>query len=432
MYITIRKRSDIMIKNSLLLIFTAIITSAVVVSFLNFCQIAVDQFRILAESIWWLPFVWTPLLTVLIVYVTLKYAPGTAGSGNQQIKAALDNRCDSVTRSKFVSLKVAIFKYFSTAAGFFAGLSIGREGPTVQIASSLMHSIRGFFPAGSKFTSNFLIGVGGAIGIAVAFKAVIAGTVFALEECSKDIMKNSRVMFFTLVTFAIITCYALEGTNPFYAMVSFPQLTIIDAIPIIITTVFGASLGGLFAKALLFSMPNKKTILGRFKGDHPLILAGILGLVIAVIGIMFGGMTYSDGYIYTKGLVTGDGEFSYWFVPMKFIATWFTAWTGVPAGMFSPLLSIGAGIGQAIANLLIVDPKILVLCGMASFLSGVIRAPLTSGFLAVEVIGAHGLIPLALLVSLLSDKISSMISKPLWLTQRDVLLFNSISRKETK
>jgi len=418
-----------MIKNVLLLILTAIITSAVVVSFLNFCQVAVDHFRILAESIWWLPLVWTPLLTILIVYVTLRYAPGTAGSGNQQIKAALDDRCDDETKSKFVSLKVATFKYFSTAAGFFAGLSIGREGPTVQIASSLMHSIRGFLPAGSKFNPNFLIGVGGAIGIAVAFKAVIAGTVFALEETSKVIMRDSRVMFFTLVTFAIITCYALEGTNPFYAMVIFPKLTIFDAIPIIITTIIGAGLGGLFAKALLFSMPSKETILGRFKGDHPLMLAGILGLIIAVIGIVFGGMTYSDGYNYTKGLVTGDGEFSYWFVPMKFIATWFTAWTGVPAGMFSPLLSIGAGIGQTMANLLIIDPKILLLCGMASFLSGVIRAPLTAGFLAVEVLGAHALIPLALLVSLLSDKISSMVSKPLWLTQRDILLFNSISRK---
>ena len=396
-------------------------------SFLNFCQIAVDYFRQLAEQHWWLPLVWTPTLTMLIVYVTAKFAPGTAGSGNQQIKAALELE----DKSQFVSLKVAIYKYFLTAGGFFAGLSIGREGPTVQIASSMMHSVRKFFNKDINITPNFLVGVGGAIGIAVAFKAVIAGTVFALEESFKTFTRNSRVMYFMLVTIGIITCYALEGAHPFYAQITVNSLSWSYAIPIIVTATAGAILGGLFARALLASMPNTKTILGKFKTHHPIRLAGILGLLIAIIGILTNGMTYSDGYLYTKGLVLNTGEFSYLFVPLKFIATWFTAWTGVPAGMFSPLLSIGGGVGQTVTNLLSLQHnELLLLCGMASFLSAVIRAPLTAGFLAVEVLGAYTMIPLALMVALISDKISSHISPPLWLTQRDILLFNT--KKETR
>lgn len=412
-------------KKFFILAVASVFTSSIIVSFLELCQIAVDTFIDMTKHTWWLPLIWTPTLTMLIVFVTNRFAPGTAGSGNQQIKAALDDQCDDQTRSKFVSLKVAVFKYFSTAMGFFAGLSIGREGPTVQIASSLMHSIRKFFPHDSRFSNKFLISVGGAIGLAVAFKAIIAGTVFALEESASTIKRNSRIVFFTLITFAVVTCFVIEGFEAFYTNVDMPTISIDMIIPLIITVLTGALLGGLFARCLLASMPNRKTLLGIFKSNHPIILAGILGLVIAVIGILCGGITYSDGYNYTKGIIIGNQEFSLLFVPLKFIATWFTAWTGVPAGMFSPLLSIGSGIGNTVSQILSVDPKLLLLCGMTSFLSAVIRAPLTSGFLAVEVLGAYTMIPLALLVSLLSDKISDQVSPPLWLTQKNSLLYNT-------
>jgi len=72
---------------------------------------------------------------------------------------------------------------------------------------------------------------------------------------------------------------------------------------------------------------------------------------------------------------------------------------------------------------------ILLLVGMTGFLSAVIRAPLTAGFLAIEVMGVYSMIPLALLVSLLSDKISEKISPPLWITQKDILLNNISTTK---
>ena len=356
---------------------------------------------------------------MLIVYITIKYAPETSGSGNQIVKVAIEDE----NKSKWLSIKTAIYKYFLTIGGFFAGLSIGREGPTVQIAASLMHSIRNYFPKNSNITPNFLIGVGGAIGIAVAFKAIIAGTVFALEETAKTYTKKSRGLFFGLIIIGGITCFMLEGFDPFYSKIEIPTINLSYIMPIILTSVIGAILGGLFAKSLLFSMPNPKTFLGRFKINHPIKLAGMLGILIAIIGIVSGGITYGDGYLHTKALMLGEGEFSYLFVPLKFIATWFTAWTGVPAGMFSPLLSIGAGVGQTITEFFgLVNYQILLLVGMSSFLSAVIRAPLTAGFLAVEVMGSYSMIPISLLVSIISDNISSKISPPLWETQKDIIL----------
>ena len=410
----------------LILSITAIVTSTVIVSFLKLCQLAVDYFRSIVDDIWWIPLFWTPILTMIIVFITIKYVPGIAGSGNQQVKASLETENKGV----FVSLKIAIYKYFLTAAGFFAGLSIGREGPTVQIAASMMHSVRDYIPKKLNITPNFLIGVGGAIGIAVAFKAIIAGTVFALEETAKTFRRNNRVLFFTLITLGITTCYILEGIDPFYAKVEIDSISYEYWVPILLTAISSSVLGGLFAKSLLFSMPNKTSKLGRFKSDHPIKLAGILGLVIAIIGILSNGITYSDGYLYTRDLVLNTGEFSYLFVPLKFIATWFTAWSGVPAGMFSPLLSIGGGVGQSVYEFFMLENNhILLLVGMTGFLSAVIRAPLTAGFLAIEVMGVYSMIPLALLVSLLSDKISEKISPPLWITQKDILLNNISATK---
>lgn len=396
-----------------------IVTAAVVVSFLELCQLAVDHFRLAVQDRPWLPIVWTPAITVIIVWITVRFSPGAAGSGNQQVKAALDPRCAEAQLARFVSLPIAMFKYVLTALGFAAGLSIGREGPTVQIAASIMERLHRL---GVGVSRRFLIAVGGAIGVAVAFKAVIAGVVFALEQSNRQFTQRNRVLFFVLVVLGTLTCLAIEGFTPFYDSAKFTTLTIGDLTPIAMTVISAALLGGVFARLLVYAIPSPRTLLGRWRSRRPLLLAAALATAIALLGLAGGGITYGDGYMYTLGLVQDTQDHSMWFVPLKMVATVLTAWTGAPAGMFSPLLSIGAGIGQTVFELLWGQKDILLLVGMTAFLSAVIRSPLTAGFLAVEVLGAHGLIPLALLVSLSADRISDSVSPPLWETQMEQLL----------
>ena len=47
----------------------------------------------------------------------------------------------------------------------------------------------------------------------------------------------------------------------------------------------------------------------------------------------------------------GQGEHSLLYTPLKFFATWLSAWSGVPAGVFAPSLAIGAGLGHDVAML---------------------------------------------------------------------------------
>ena len=58
-------------------------------------------------------------------------------------------------------------------------------------------------------------------------------------------------------------------------------------------------------------------------------------------------------------------------------------WAGIPGGIFSPALAVGAGLGHNIAYFLPSIPAgTVVLLGMSAYLSGVTGAPLTSAVIA--------------------------------------------------
>ena len=82
-----------------------------------------------------LPLIVTPLGLVFIVWLTQRFFPGSEGSGINQIIAALEMR----SKGRVVSLKLAGGKILLTLLGQSCGASIGREGPTVHVAASIMY-----------------------------------------------------------------------------------------------------------------------------------------------------------------------------------------------------------------------------------------------------------------------------------------------------
>lgn len=74
-----------------------------------------------------------------------------------------------------------------------------------------------------------------------------------------------------------------------------------------------------------------------------------------MIGLVSGGATAGAGYAPTRALLEGQGgvlpEAPGVYTLLKFCATWLSAWSGVPAGVFAPSLAIGAGIGHDVAQL---------------------------------------------------------------------------------
>ena len=98
--------------------------------------------RIMGHSRWW-SLLLSPLVLVVVVFLTRRVFPGTQGSGIPQAIAALRTEDDSL-RHKVLSLRIAAGKVLMTLLGFLGGASIGREGPTVHIGASVMYSLGRF------------------------------------------------------------------------------------------------------------------------------------------------------------------------------------------------------------------------------------------------------------------------------------------------
>ena len=148
----------------------AAVAGLTIVGFTKLAEFSFDWFLALQGRNRWAPLFWTPIVTIVIVYLTRKFALGSAGSGIPQVIAALDSKCKPEDRGLFVSLKLSIVKIFLTSAGLLGGLSLGREGPSVQIAAGIMRNAKRWLPSAANISEASLIMAGGAAGIAAAFR----------------------------------------------------------------------------------------------------------------------------------------------------------------------------------------------------------------------------------------------------------------------
>jgi H+/Cl- antiporter ClcA len=114
-------------------------------------------------------------------------------------------------------------------------------------------------------------------------------------------------------------------------------------------------------------------------------------------------------------MLQGHDELTLLYTGLKFIATWLTAWCGVPEGIFAPPLSIGAGVGDAVARLASADlGPALIAMGMAGFLAAVTQAPLTSFIIVMEMVDGHAMVLSLMASAMLASLVSRMISGPLY------------------
>ncbi|MFT3856336.1 MAG: chloride channel protein [Aquabacterium sp.] len=160
----------------------AALAGLAVATFTWLCDSALAGFRHLHAWQGWWPLVWTPALTAAIVWATRRWCEGAAGSGIPQVLAALDPGTAPSQRRLFVSLRLSVAKMILTAGSLLAGLSTGREGPSVQVAAGVMLHARRWLPARTSISAQGLMAAGGAAGVAAAFNTPLGGILFAIEQ----------------------------------------------------------------------------------------------------------------------------------------------------------------------------------------------------------------------------------------------------------
>ncbi len=402
----------------------AAVAGVVVVGFTWLSEQAIHLFSRIAGMSWWLPLLWTPLLTVAIVFLTRRYASGAAGSGIPQVMAALDPSVGERDRGLYVSLKLSLAKIALMASGLLAGLSLGREGPSVQIAAGIMVAIRRWLPARSHIHEHGLLVAGGAAGIAAAFNTPLAGVMFAIEELSRLPEQRSSGLLIACIVLGGLVAVSLTGNATYFGVIHAAEAGLPLLFPGLIVALASGLAGGLFSRLIIASLNGAGTDrLSRLRRTRPLAFAAVCGLLVAVIGVVTGGDTFGSGYAHTRHMLEGTENAPTTYAMFKFVATWLTTWSGVPAGIFAPCLAIGGALGNDIAQLLHspLTPALIAL-GMAGFLAAVTQAPLTSFIIVMEMVDGHAMVLSLMACALIASVISSVLSRPLYRSLAQVQL----------
>lgn len=405
----------------------AVATGLIVVGFTLLAELASASFEWLTRSGTpgrWLPLVWTPVLTVALLWLTRRFAPGTEGSGIPHVVAALEFQMPEGERSRFVSLSLSLKKIALVCGGILAGLSIGREGPTVQVGAGIMQHARRWLSPRSNIDLHDLIVAGAAAGIAAAFNTPLGGIIFAIEQLSRRRGFSHSGLVIISIVMAGLVAVSLLGNLTYFGELKVQQLGWSLMAPALAVAVLSGLAGGVFARLIILSFRALPDRFSRYRARHPLRFAAACGIAVAVIGIVSGQATAAAGYLPTRALLEGRDELPALYTLLKFCATWLSAWSGVPAGVFAPSLAIGAGIGRDVAWMasLSGDAAIpLVAFGMVGFLSATTHGPLTAFIIVMEMVAGQSLVLSLMAVALVATGVSRLLTPPMFLELAQLL-----------
>ena len=360
----------------------------------------------LAEGQWqWLALY---ILSFIIIAYLLKLIvarePMCTGSGIPQIKGILQGdmsmRWFSVLWSKIIGGVLAIG----------AGMSLGREGPSVQIGACVGQGLSQTSRR-TRFESRILMTAGAGAGLAAAFNAPLAGVIFGLEEMQKTI---SPALLLTGITASITAATVTEvvfGMSPVFSMGYLLPLPLNLFDVLVVAGIVIGLLGRLFNIALAYSLNtySKLGLSGLKKPLLPLTLAAGLGFVLPEI--LGGGNLLVDSLVVTDYTI---GFLCLLFVG-KFLFTMICFGSGVPGGIFLPMLVLGAAGGAVLAKLLVLAGLLpamyyadIIVFGMAAYFSAVVKSPVTGSILILEMTGSFQHMLALLVVSLTAYVISDL------------------------
>jgi H+/Cl- antiporter ClcA len=354
----------------------------------------------------YIPLVLTPLGFALVVFMAVRFFPNTQGSGIPQAIAARHLQ-DTDSRAELVGLRVAIGKVFLTLLGLLVGASTGREGPTVQVGASVMFLMGRLTPR----RQPGLILAGAAAGVAAAFNAPLAGVVFAIEEMSRSFELRTSGLLIGAVILAGLTAQAILGDYTYFGHTS-ASLRIGTAwMAVPLCGVIGGFAGALFSRILVAVPDHLPTRVQVWIKVHPVLFAIACGFGVAICGFVSDGGVYGTGYQQARAVLHHTGTLPIDYAPLKLLATALSSISGIPGGIFSPSLSIGAGIGADISHFFHhAAPGPIVLLGMVAYFTGVVRAPITGFVIVSEMSGDHGMLVALMATALIADGSARLIN----------------------
>ncbi|MGN0804427.1 MAG: chloride channel protein [Candidatus Coproplasma sp.] len=343
-----------------------------------------------------IPLLFLALFLGAVISGGIKQAlPFISGSGIPQIEGS----ARGVFHFKWLRSLIGMFA--ESLISIFMGLSAGSEGPSVFIGGACGALTSNALKRNSTIR-RYLISGGTCAGLAVAFNAPLAGIIHAFEDTHKRFSPELFICAFSSVCVAVIVRNVLRPLMGFSMMPILSDFSFDSAnttsLTFLLYAVPSAIVVALLGVGFYYLVFALRKITARYK-----FFKGVFGYVIAFM--LAGAFGLICSYSMGGGLhfieALGSGNIQSVFsspivitvllaVVIKFLSTVVNISCGVPAGALVPILAIGAGVGYLIASLCEIwgmeasyQNALVIIC-MATFFSTVIRSPITSVVLVLE------------------------------------------------
>ena len=350
---------------------------------------------------WLLTVLWFLALLVVAYLLDLivKTEPMAAGSGIPQVKGII------LGLMRMNWLRVLISKFIGGILAIGAGLSLGREGPSIQLGATLGQGLSRRLGR-SRMEERYLLTSGASAGLAAAFNAPLAGVIFSLEELHKNFSPAVLLSAVAAALTAVVVSQHFFGLNPIFNFVGLPIFPVHYYGFIILLGAFIGLLGIAFNRVLLKTLDlyeQQRFLSGMGKAALPLILAGFLGFFLPEV--LGGGNELVDA-LASKAFSL---KILWILLIAKFFFTMLSYGSGVPGGIFLPMLVIGALAGSIFSHILIhfgqLDPLYgtnIIVLSMAAYFSAIVKAPITGSILIMEMTGSFSHMLSLIVVSMTS------------------------------
>ncbi len=324
-----------------------------------------------------------PTLTGLVVaFLVIMFFPRARGSGVNQTKAAL------YIYDGFIPFSTIIGKFITAALAIGGGAPLGPEDPSLQIGAGIASAV-GRQLHMSRQKLRLIAPVGAAAGLAAAFNAPITAVLFVIEEViGRWTAGILGAVVLAAISSAIVSRWFL-GDEPLFRVPAYHLEHIGELAAYAVLGVIGGLASIVFVKYICYVRPRLKRLPAWTHWVQP----AAAGLIIGIVGIRYpqimgAGYTYIDQAMHEQFtwqvlLILGG---------LKIVGTGLSFSSGTPGGLFAPVLFMGAMIGGAVGMVeqrlfpyLAIPVGAYALVGMGTLFAGILRAPMTSVFMMLEV-----------------------------------------------
>ena len=359
-----------------------------------------------------------PVIGALCVtFLIVNFAPEARGHGVPEVMDAIHYH-EGVIRPI-----VAIIKSLASAISIGTGAAVGREGPIIQIGSSLASTLGQVIPM-PGWQRITLVAAGAGAGIAATFNTPIGGVLFAVELMLPEVSARTFLPVALATGTATFMGQMFFGWHPAFEV---PKRLLLDEQATVESLLIYALLGalaGLAGTAFIFGIETAGDWFDRIRNPYLRHSIGMLsiGVLIYVLHQSAGhyfveGVGYATIEAILKGGLTAPLLLAVLFVA-KLYATSVSLGSGASGGIFSPSLfmgaTLGAGVGAAATALAPqagVDVPSAAIIGMAAVVGGGTGAAMTAVTMIFEMTRDYALVMPSIIAVALAVGVRRLLSR---------------------